>query len=129
MKSKPLHAQVATRVIGEFSLGKTHHLSIVTEILKMLFYSQIPSGVVDYLLDCTENSFAALPEELLKTAVPDPAKEKQTSRVRYAYQDEDDENATGATIHCSSSGLVLWTSIFRSVRPRSPMRSSSVAGS
>lgn len=86
---QPANAKLAAEIVGELSIGKTKRLDIAEEIIDWLFLSEIPKGCVDYLLDCTENALASIPEETLKTAIPKP--EEQKSRSRY-YDDDDDEH-------------------------------------
>lgn len=97
---EPNNAKLAKEVVGELSLSATKQLQLVQKILEWLFYLEIPGGTLDYLLDCTENSFASLPEEVILTAIPAPETKKE-SRRSY-WDDEDDKDWR------SNSLLTLW---------------------
>ncbi len=58
--------KVAQAVLGEVDPPKIRYENQVEAILKALFYSEIPKGCVDYLLDCYENTLASIPESMHK---------------------------------------------------------------
>ncbi|QEG20675.1 DUF5724 domain-containing protein [Mariniblastus fucicola] len=55
---KPDQKKVAQAVLGEYQRPKLRYLSVVTRILNWLFYSRIPKGCLEYLMDCKENTGA-----------------------------------------------------------------------
>lgn len=79
-------------LILDRSIGKTHHLGIVSSVLNALLLAQPPKGAVDYLLDCSENSLAVLPEEVIKSSIPEPKKEEENPKRRYRYYADDEED-------------------------------------
>lgn len=84
---KAENRKLAMTVVGEIDAPKNiRYESTIESILRALFYSEIPKGCVDYLLDCYENIMANIPEAMMKKllAPPDPTKER--------YPWERDEN-------------------------------------
>ncbi|MFM1802433.1 MAG: hypothetical protein RJA81_1785, partial [Planctomycetota bacterium] len=80
--------ELAETILGNVDFPDLEYPSIVTEILKMLFYSEIPAGVIDYLLDCNENALAHVSQEMIEELV-NPNEKKRKKRN---YWDDDEEN-------------------------------------
>ncbi len=63
--------EIARAVLGQYENLKLKHPSIVSQILGWLFFTEIPKGTLDYLIDCKENTAAhvtdAMNERLLKS--------------------------------------------------------------
>ncbi len=66
---KPAQKKIASSVLGELNAPKLRYDSIVGEIVEWLLFLEIPKGSVDYLLDCTENAFAQVPDEMHEALV------------------------------------------------------------
>ncbi|WP_417730085.1 DUF5724 domain-containing protein [Rosistilla oblonga] len=66
---KPANKKIAVSVLGELNPPKLRYDSLIAEIVEWLLYLEIPKGCVDYLLDCTENTFAHIPAPMLQTLV------------------------------------------------------------
>ncbi|MEM9940369.1 MAG: DUF5724 domain-containing protein, partial [Planctomycetota bacterium] len=62
--------KIAKSILGEYEQLKLRYLKVVKHILGWLFFTEIPKGSLDYLMDCTENSFAhvtdAMQQKLLE---------------------------------------------------------------
>lgn len=81
--------KLAEAILGDLEFPKTEYPTIVLEILKMLFYSAIPSGFIDYLLDCNENAIAHVSQEMLNEIVNSESSKKKKKRV---WDDDDNAN-------------------------------------
>lgn len=84
---KPETKKIAVAVLGEINAPKFRYLSQVCGILDWLFFSEIPKGCTDYLLDCTENTLAHVTDEMQKALVSNEPKAKKR---HYWDEDEDD---------------------------------------
>lgn len=74
---KPKNKALAKSILGEFSRVKLKYQDTVDEILRWLFYSKIPKGSFDYLLDCVENTAAHVPQAMLEEMVKPVSKKKK----------------------------------------------------
>lgn len=75
---KPDQKKLAQAVLGEVDPPKIRYKNQVEAILKALFYSEIPKGCVDYLLDCYENTLASIPESMHKAMSVKKAKKRNS---------------------------------------------------
>lgn len=66
---KSANKKLALAVLGELDLQKVRYGSLIERILLWLFYTDVPKGSTDFLLDCVENSYAHVPEEMHKELV------------------------------------------------------------
>lgn len=60
---KPANKKLSKSVIGEFAAPKLRYEFVVGGLVKWLFFLEIPKGCVDFLLDCTENTYAQIPAD------------------------------------------------------------------
>ncbi|MDP1564321.1 MAG: DUF5724 domain-containing protein [Pirellulaceae bacterium] len=59
--------KLAQSVLGEIDPPKLRYMNQLESIIRALFFSEIPKGCVDYLLDCYENTLASIPESMHKS--------------------------------------------------------------
>lgn len=77
--------KIALEVLGHVDRIKLSYHEIVKTLLEWLFYTSIPEGSLDYLLDCVENTAANVTEPMLKKMV-----KKNPSEVKRWFVDDDD---------------------------------------
>lgn len=82
--------KIAMAVLGHVERIKLKYERTLEDILEWLFYSSIPKGALEYLLDCAENTAANVTEPMLKEMV----QVKPARRDRW----DDDEDWRGEEV-------------------------------
>jgi predicted DNA-binding WGR domain protein len=78
--------KIAVAVLGEMERPKLRYAETVHDLLRWLFFTEIPKGALDYLLDCVENTAAQVPEKMLQQMLEKPKKKK-----RFYWEDEEED--------------------------------------
>ncbi|MFK7768662.1 MAG: DUF5724 domain-containing protein [Mariniblastus sp.] len=98
---KPAQKKIAKAVLGEVDSLKLKYENVVSKIVDWMFYSEIPKGSYDFLLDCKENTAANVTDGLLQDMLT-PNKTKRNS------WDRDDLDWRDETL------FSVWPELFRS---------------
>lgn len=72
--------KVAIAILGEVEVPKLRYLDVIQGVLEFMAQLDIPSGYVDFLLDCAENTFAHVPESLMQELVNKKPKKNRWER-------------------------------------------------
>ncbi|MEZ6031739.1 MAG: DUF5724 domain-containing protein [Planctomycetaceae bacterium] len=86
----PAAKKTAAAVMGEFSMQKLKYESLVGSIVQVLFLSQVAKQTFDYLLDCVENSYAQVTDDMNKLLIAETSTKKK--QRPYSFHNEDNND-------------------------------------
>jgi predicted DNA-binding WGR domain protein len=78
---------IAVSILGEIEVPKLRYLSALCALLDWLVYTEIQKGSTDFLLDCAENTYAHVPDDMMKELL---VKEKKPKK-RYSWSDDESD--------------------------------------
>ena len=79
---------IAVTVLGDIDAPKLRYLSTLCGLFDWLVFTEIQKGITDLLLDCAENTYAHVPDDMMKELI---VKEKKPKK-RYLWDDDDDSD-------------------------------------
>jgi hypothetical protein len=79
---------IAVKVLGDIDAPKLRYLSTLCGLFDWLVFTEIQKGIADFLLDCAENTYAHVPDDMMKELI---VKEKKPKK-RYLWDDDDDSD-------------------------------------
>lgn len=74
---KPDHKKLAASILGEWESPKLKYPGLVEGLLRFLAQIRMPASAADHVLDCVENTYAQVPEQMMKELVTPPKKRRE----------------------------------------------------